>query len=639
VFWDEPPSGVDPEAIVRRMTGALAHRGPDGEGVVRGTAPAGNGAAAPLAVLGHRRLSIIDLSQRAAQPMASGRAPIWLTYNGEVYNFKTLRRELEDLGQPFRSDSDTEVILRGYEQWGERVVDRLRGMFAFALWDGRTGTLFAARDRLGVKPLYVYQAGRCLLFGSEIRSLLASGIVPRRLDLTAVAQYLEWQTVPSPRTLVDGVRMIAPGSHVTFSRDGATERRYWDLLESAQPSGSDADGSVPARRVRELLVESAGLHLVSDVPVGVFLSGGIDSSAVAALVRLAGVVPRTFCVSFPGTSFDEGPLARRVALAVGADHTEIVLSEDEVRQQLPEALAGVDHPSGDGVNTFVVSRAVRAAGVKVALSGLGGDELFGGYPSFRRLRRLAGYARLWRWSPAPVRRAAAAAVRTLGGTGTGVEKAAALLETDASLPQAYGLTRQLFSVPWRAALIGRERVDAAALAGTPYVALVEDARARAPRAGLMSLVSYAEARTYMHDVLLRDTDQMSMAHGLEVRVPLLDHRLAEYVMGLPDEAKRPDERPKRLLMAALGEDLPSEIAEQPKRGFVLPLDLWMRGDLRTFCEHHLGSSGLAGRAPFRSDAVRSVWQAFLKNDGRVTWSRPWTLVALNAWMEQTGVVE
>jgi asparagine synthase (glutamine-hydrolysing) len=617
------------------MTQALSHRGPDGVGVVD-CGGVGQGSRAPVAVLGHRRLAIIDLTDRAAQPMASERLPLWITFNGEVYNFKALRLELEGVGRRFRSDSDTEVVLQGFEHWGPAVVDRLQGMFAFAVWDGRDHRLFVARDRLGIKPLYLCATPGGVLFASEIRALLASGLVPKSLDRIAVAQYLAHQTVPPPRTLVEGVRAMTPGSSESFAVDGAAaHRQYWDLLDSADRDARSATAEEARDRVRQLLEASTRLHLVSDVPVGVFLSGGIDSTAVAALVRRAGVTPRTFCVSFPGTSYDEGPQAKAIADAIGAEHTDLPLGETEFRQQLPEALASVDHPSGDGLNTYVVSRAVRHAGIKVALSGLGGDELFGGYPSFARLRRIAGYASLWRWSPEPIRRVAAATVRSVGGSSVLSTRVADLLETDASLPRAYPLMRQLFSPARRAALLDVQGW-ATDLDQDPYVALLETAVARHPQTGPMSLVSYAEARTYMHDVLLRDTDQMSMAHGLEVRVPLLDHRLAEYVMGLSETAKSPNGVPKRLLLDALTSDLPAAV-RRPKRGFVLPLDPWMRSELRSFCEHHLGPEGLGRCSIFRPDAVQSVWQAFVTNDGSVSWSRPWALVALSAWLERSGV--
>ncbi|MGH9383993.1 MAG: asparagine synthase (glutamine-hydrolyzing) [Vicinamibacterales bacterium] len=636
VFWAKR-SRHAAVSTVQRMTDALSHRGPDGAGVVECHQTSADDAA-PVVVMGHRRLAIIDLTDRAAQPMVSDRLPLWITFNGEIYNFKTIRRELERLGRRFRSDSDTEVILQGYEQWGEAVVDRLQGMFAFAIWDGRSHRLFAARDRFGIKPLYLYRTHGGVLFASEIRALLASGLVPKALDHAALAQYLAHQTVPPPRTLVEGVRVLPPGCTESFDSVGTSvQRPYWDLLDAADRSASAVTEEDARDRVRQLLEESTRLHLISDVPVGVFLSGGIDSTAVAALVRTAGVTPRTFCVSFPGTRYDEGPYARAVADAIGADHTDLPLSETEFRRQLPEALASVDHPSGDGVNTFVVSRAVRHAGIKVALSGLGGDELFGGYPSFTRLRRIAGYARLWKWTPEPVRRAAAATVRGVGGSSVLSSRVAALLETDASLPHAYPLTRQLFSTARRLALLDVERRPTVHDAETdPYVALLERAVARHPQASSMSLVSYAEARTYMHDVLLRDTDQMSMAHGLEVRVPLLDHQLAEYVMGLSGRTKEPNGVPKRLLLEALGGNLPASV-RRPKRGFVLPLDPWMRTELRSFCEHHLGPEGMAGHAILNPDAVQSVWQSFMANDGTVSWSRPWALVALNAWLESTGV--
>jgi asparagine synthase (glutamine-hydrolysing) len=637
MFWDEGRLTARAEALVQQMTDAISHRGPDGQGVVRCLRP-GDATRGPAATLGHRRLAIIDLSERGAQPMASPRVPVWLSFNGEIYNFKALRAELESRGRRFQSDSDTEVILHGYEEWGQDVVLRLDGMFAIAVWDGARRELLLARDRLGIKPLYLFEHEQGMLFASEIRALLASGLVPRRLDTLALEQFLTYQSVPPPRTLVDGVRMLAPGHLLTVrGSKRPVERKYWDLLTSASEEGRHATPAESRARIGELLAASTRAHLISDVPVGVFLSGGIDSSALVALMRQAGVVPHSFAIAFPGTSYDESSFARAVADAFETEHTEIPLSEADLCAQLPDAIASVDHPSGDGINTYVVSRAVREAGVKVALSGLGGDEFFGGYPSFQRLGKFAAYAGAWGRSPKTMRAAAAAAVRTFGRDRVATHKAAALLESDGSLAQTFPVMRQLFSTTERADLLSPELVSDAKRAGDPYVTLLERAFSAHGDLGLMSLVSYAEARTYMHDVLLRDTDQMSMRHGLEVRVPLLDHRLVEYVMGLSDAVKRPGDRPKRLLVESLGTPLPEACVNRPKRGFVLPFDLWMRAEMRTFCEHHLGPEGLASRAVCRPDALARMWRSFVANGGRTTWSRPWTLVALNAWLERNGV--
>jgi asparagine synthase (glutamine-hydrolysing) len=534
------------------MIDALGHRGPDGCGITGCLSPGAAASQQPRATFGHRRLAIIDLSERGAQPMRSRTVPVWLTYNGEIYNFAAIRRELEALGRSFRSDSDSEVVLQGYEEWGRGVLARLRGMFAFALWDGRLNELVLARDRFGIKPLYFHRSGGTLLFASEIRALLASGQVPRRLDHVALDQFLAYQTVPAPRTLVEGIEMLPPGHVMVLGRDGRCDQhRYWDLLESADSTADAVSVEEARRRTRELLVESAALHLVSDVDVGIFLSGGIDSSALVSLVRSLGATPRTFSVVFPGTPYDESRQARSVAAAFGADHAEIGLAADELQGELPAALAAVDHPSADGINTFVVSRAVHRAGIKVALSGLGGDELFGGYPSFERLGHLALVGRAWRHAPQPVRQAAAAAARTLGGTSVASRKRAALLESDGTLPETFPVLRQLFPPDERARLTGGAVVEASRLAGDPYVTLLRGALADEPHVGQMALVTYAESRTYMHDVLLRDTDQMGMHHGLEVRVPLLDHRLAEYVAGLPDRVKRQNGAAKPLLVESL----------------------------------------------------------------------------------------
>lgn len=635
IFWHDAPRAEEHDAIVSSMVDALAHRGPDGRGVARCTST--DRASGARATFGHARLSIIDLSERGRQPMASGRRPAWLTYNGEIYNFADIRRELERAGRVFTSQSDTEVLLQGYEEWGPGVIDRLRGMFAFAIWDGISNQVLIARDRLGIKPLYLYRDERCLLFASEIRSLLASGLVPRRLDPIAVDQYLAYQSVPAPRTLVENVTMLSAG-HLAIASSGGRydEREYWDPLVAASPEAATADRSTARRRVHELLTESVQLHLISDVPVGVFLSSGVDSTALVSLMRQSGVTARTFTVACPGSAFDESDDAREIARSFGADHTEIALDAASMCDELPAALATVDHPSGDGLNTFIVSHAVRQTGLKVALSGLGGDEFFGGYPSFQRLGRLAPYSRLWGRSPAGIRAVAARAVRTLGQDSASAGKAAALLESDGSVPQMFPVMRQVFSASQRAALLDKDLLARSEAAGDPYVRLLDGAARRTIGAGPLALVCYAEARTYMHDVLLRDTDQMSMAHGLEVRVPLLDHRLVEYVMGLTDDVRHAGTAPKPLLVESVGEPLPSACL-RPKRGFVLPFAGWMRGPLQSYCDARLGPSGLAGRGIVNSKALTSLWRSFAAGEARVSWSRPWTLVALEAWLAQTGV--
>jgi asparagine synthase (glutamine-hydrolysing) len=628
VFWD----GIDPSAAERAvhvMVGALAHRGPDGEGqstvAVRDT-----GDATPLVVFGHRRLAILDLTSAGAQPMGRSGEP-WITYNGEIYNFADLKRELEAGGAQFHTATDTEVLLRAYDAWGLDALTRLRGMFAFALWDPRTARLVIARDRLGIKPLYYYRGDAFLLFASEVRALLATGMVPRHLDATALWQYLGSQSIPAPRTLVRDVRALEPATWMTIDRNGCQDcGAYWNMFAATGPV---ADSPAAARHdVSALLHDAIETHMVSDVPVGAFLSGGIDSSAVVALMKQAGRRPRTFSIGFDERVFDESAHAQLVARTFGTEHTHIQFTEEDLLEQLPDALAAMDQPTGDGVNTFVISRAVRAQGIAVALSGLGGDEIFGGYPSFSRLDRIADAGRFWgRW-PGPVRAAAASAVRSVTGSSIAASKAAAVIETDGSLSAMFPLLRRVLSTEQRRALMSEALLEQIADRDDPYVGLLARAYQQAPDAGVFARVSFAEARTYMHDVLLRDTDQMSMAHGLEVRVPLLDHQLVEYVVGLPDDYKRANGTPKRLLVESLDGLLPDSVVHRPKQGFTLPFDVWMRGRLRPFCESHLGRGSII-QSFLRTDTVDRMWKSFLGRGPEMSWSRIWLLVVLDAWLE------
>jgi asparagine synthase (glutamine-hydrolysing) len=614
---------------VASMLRHLRHRGPDDLGI-----DAFTGDGLPATVLGHTRLAIIDLSPAGHGPMRSADGTCSVTFNGELYNYRLLRRELD--AWEWRSQSDTEVLLAAYARWGRTCVEHLRGMFAFGLWDARRQELWLVRDRLGIKPLYYYAGDGVFVFASEVRALLASGLVPRRLDPIGLGEYLAYQSVPAPRTLIQDVRMLPPGAWMVVDRAGrTTEGIYWDLLRDAEPGARTETLADSRRRVAQLLRESVELHQVSDVPVGAFLSGGIDSSAIVALMHEAGRVPRTFSVGFAEREFDETQHACSVAERFGTEHTNILLRERDLLDQLPEALGAMDQPTGDGVNTFVIARAVRSTGIKVALSGLGGDELFGGYPSFARLSRTAALFRTWGRAPQPIRDLAATTVNTLGRSSVAAGKAAAMLAGGGRLAELYPVTREVLSRAQRMRLLD----DGWSLPANedPYVQLLAAAYQQDPHVGMMASISYAEGRTYMHDVLLRDTDQMSMAHALEVRVPLLDHLLVQFVMGLPDAHKRQLGTPKRLLVESLNGLLPSSIVHRRKQGFSLPFEPWMRGELRAFCEQKLGAAGLGGRDIFQGRAVRDLWAAFLDRRPEAQWSRLWVLVVLEEWLRRNGL--
>jgi asparagine synthase (glutamine-hydrolysing) len=628
VMWFHSGEADRAVRAAERMQAALGHRGPDGSGMWNSALDAPVGIA-----LAHTRLAVIDLGEAGAQPMR--RNGLVVAYNGEIYNFREARARLADCGCTFSSESDTEVLLRAWETWDADGLSALRGMFAFGLWDERARSLTLARDRFGIKPLYVARQGGLIAFASEVRGLLESGLVSRRLNTSSLPHYLGFQTAAAPHTLVEGVEMLPPGSVTTIDERGRSEsREYWSLLRSA--TGLSTDDHAGARaRVRDLLGESTRDHLVSDVPIGVFLSGGVDSSALLSTLRTSGVTPRAFSVTFPERAYDESEYARLAARTFGADHTELRLTEEELLDSLPDFLRSVDHPSGDGANSFVISRLVRAQGIKVAWSGLGGDELFGGYPSFRRLSRAVPLLSQWARLPEPVRTAAAGLVRGGAPASVGADKIASALGSDGSVADLWPVTRQVFGAAERARLLREDsgHGDDA----TAYARLLSEAAEAFPQAPIGALISFAETRAYMHDVLLRDTDQMSMAHGLEVRVPLLDHRLAEYLMSLPDDVRLPAGRPKGLLIDSLERPLPGALVDRPKRGFTLPFETWMRRSLRGMVDRHLGQDGLEGRGVFRPGAVARVWRDFLDGRATVTWSRVWILVALDAWMDRLGI--
>lgn len=603
---------------VRKMNACLAHRGPDDEGLF----------SAEGIALGHRRLSIIDLSPAGHQPMQYAEGRFTIVYNGELYNYRELKQELADFS--FSTSSDTEVILAAYAKWGTACLDRLNGMFAFAVYDKAERTVFIARDRLGIKPLYYTQVTQndsvLLAFSSELRPLLASGMAKPVLNKEGLADYLFYQTVHAPGTIVDGVQMLLPGHYMKLGT-GCEIEKWWEAGGNVSDEISYNDA---CKNVRRLLTEAVERRLVADVPFGAFLSGGIDSSAVVALMKeVSAAKIKTFSVVFDKSELSEAVYARMIAKKFGTDHHELLLSPDDFLHDLPAALDAMDHPSGDGPNTYVVSKATKAAGITMALSGLGGDELFAGYDIFRRAVSLEKKSWLNAF-PRSLRSAGGSILRSVR-PGVASEKMAMVLGlSHIDFESFYPFSRQVLLDEQIRTITGGKFTHAKSV----RQAAAGAARRAGGKTQLLSRVSIAEIETYMQNVLLRDTDQMSMANALEVRVPFLDYQLVEYVLGLPDALKFPH-RPKQLLVDAMGDLLPREIVERPKMGFILPWKHWMKKELRAFCEERLN---LLGAFPgFDPAGITRLWNAFLQDDPRVTYSRIWPLVVLGHWFKKQGI--
>jgi asparagine synthase (glutamine-hydrolysing) len=637
VVLSREQSGAGLRPCLAAMAAAMGHRGPDGEGVQ---------VSADLRVgLANRRLAIRDRSPAGHMPMGAADGRLWITYNGEIYNAGPLRDELEAKGCRFRSTSDTEVVLQGYAVWGVAVVERLRGMFAFAIYDEREGEagprrLVLARDRLGIKPLYYSMTGgaatgEALVFASELRALRASGLVGPSLSPAAVAGYLMLGSVPGPLTIYQAIRALEPGTVATVEvadrLAAPVVRRYWALpADTAGP----ADPATAAPLVRAALEDAVRSHLISDAPLGAFLSGGLDSSAVVTLMRAAGAgTIRTCSMAFAESDHDESAYARAVAEAAGAEHFARTVTAEEVCGELPRIFRAMDQPTVDGVNTYFVARTAREAGLTVALSGLGGDELFGGYPAFAGVPRLTRAVRLARAVPGGPRlvraglRAHPRGLRWL--------KAADALDHPPSPARAYLAYRGVFAPSQVRALLEPELWEAAG-AGLALSESIAEAvgdrdpaangRSYAPDPGWFSWVSRAELATYTRYQLLRDTDVMGMAHSLEIRVPLLDGPLVETVLRLPAGAHGNGVGAKPLLRRAVGDLLPATVlARREKKGFVFPFERWLRGPLGAASpEWPEGLEGLLRQGPVR--AVQRAWQA-----GHLHWSRPWALAALSGW--------
>lgn len=603
------------EDIVRRMCDLIAHRGPDGQGTW----------SAGPAALGHRRLAIIDLSPGGHQPMVSHDGRYCITFNGEIYNFLELRRELAGKGYAFRSQSDTEVLLAAYAEYGTSCLPRLRGMFAFAVWDVRDRVLFAARDRLGKKPLFYRLHKDGLSFASEPKAFLAEPDFVVRPNLQAIGHYLSLQSVPAPLSAFEGVSKLPPAHYLVYRGGEPEVRRYWKLSYRTKFQGSEDDA---AERLTGLLRDAVRLRLVSDVPLGAFLSGGIDSGTIVALMSELGTGPvKTFSIGFEEEGFDELTYARLVAQRYGTDHHEFVVKADAAAV-LPKLVWHYGEPFADpsALPTYYLSELTRRH-VTVALNGDAGDENFAGYGRYLMAPRDLAWWRL----PAPARRVAASAAELLAGRANSLSvpgRASRWLRVRAGTMEEYQARRLMqFDSEEKLELCTPEF-----LAETPVSTstLVAEWYAESDGDDLLDRTLDVDVRGYLPDALLVKVDIATMAVGLEGRSPLLDHTIAEFAASLPPDLKVRNGVKKYLLKKVSGVLLPPEIVGRPKKGFSVPVGEWFRGGLREMLYDTLLSGSALRRGLFRPEAVTRIAKDHIegKQDNR---EQLWNLLMLELW--------
>ena len=623
---------------LKRMVDAMAHRGPDGEGYWESPSDdRGHGI-----MLAHRRLSILDLTPSAAQPMVDPVTGAVIVFNGEIYNYTALRDDLIAKGESFQSSGDTAVMLRALSIFGDEAVRKLRGMFAFALWNARDRRLSIARDALGIKPLYLARNSDpdgdwSIIFASELRAILASGLLGKpRLNPRATASLVWNGFVVSPETAVVGIEAVWPGQLLVFDQSGQIERSedFWSISQNCH--------AAPDRPFLQTLEESMRLHLQSDVPVGIFLSGGVDSAAITNLAqRFSGEPVHTFTLAFEEEEYNEAVNARRVADALGTQHREVLLTEGQFVAQLEEALDSLDQPTLEGINCYHISRSVRDAGFKVAIAGVGGDELFGGYSSFQNLSILSRWLKRMHYVPSGLTLELARMVTSFLQPNTqGLPpmtrwaKLPEIVKRGDDLISLYQLAYALFIPEFQRQLLSNIIADNA-IDGLPlamHSRLLSETHARSA----LAVVSVLEQRLFLGERLLRDTDATSMAASIELRMPLVDQVVVEHANQLGDQDRFSPLGQKSVLRRVALRGLESDAFELPKKPFVLPYDRWLRRGMSKVVDQMMRDPVAIAPTGLNPDAVTRLWLAFL--DGApIYWSRVWAIYVLIWWCHRHKV--
>ena len=615
-----PRSGLELDFSLRQMAAVLAHRGPDDEGFFEAVTRDGERRVG----LAHRRLSIIDLST-GHQPMANEDGTVQIVFNGELYNFAQLREELIAKGHAFRTRSDTETIVHAYEEWGPECVRRFRGMFAFAIWDANRERLLLARDRYGKKPLFLYQAEGLLLFASEIKAILTVAGVPRRVDRGALWDYFTYRYVPAPATLLVGIRKLMPGSYAVCERGAVVETSYFEP-DDGRPAAARPPEADPVAAFLAQLDEAVRVRMISDVPFGAFLSGGIDSSAVVAMMSRHSDHPvKTFSVGFAESAYSELAYARAIADQFRTDHHELTVSQEHLMEHLPALVRYRDAPVAEpsDIPIYLLAREARRT-VKMVLTGEGADEFLGGYPKHVLERYVGTYQRV----PAAVRRGLIEPLcRSLPYRFRRAKTAVAnlrLADRRERLPR------------WFGALSAAERCRLTRLTAPPLSPRSCPSLDSAPGNSALRGILYFDQTSWLPDNLLERGDRMTMAASLEARMPFMDHQLAAFVSGLADEWRVRGLTTKRILREAMRRVLPAEILERPKIGFRVPVNEWFRGSMRGYLTEHLLGPQSRTRDYYHPEALRAYVDEHTtgrQNHEKLLWS----LLTLEIWHRELGL--
>jgi asparagine synthase (glutamine-hydrolysing) len=606
---------------LQRMLDALEHRGPDDRGEVKISPQKG-----VTLYIGHQRLSIIDPGPGGHQPMSNNDSSLWISTNSEIYNYKELKSELSD-NYNFRSSSDTEVLLRSYEKWGLGCLNKIRGMFAFSIWDEPNKRLILARDRIGIKPLYYCSENNIFLFASELRAIIASKIKKPSINKSGIFQYLSYGRVGSSESILESITELPPGHFLIADMNGIKVEKYWN------PSYQTNETQTPSEVIEQIgniFEESVKQHLISDVSIGAFLSGGIDSSALVSTINSITSTPiKTLSITFNEKDYDESKYSSKMSKNLGLEHHEILLSEENLLENLSPALSSMDQPTVDGINTYIISQAAKNIGIKVALSGVGGDELFAGYNSFSIIPQLIKIDKFLQKFPLNLRKKFSHIASKLIPLSDKNTKLKHLISGQYNGAHIYYLFRALFCEQDLGKLFSNsllyEKEINKHLNQTQK--LIESKSKLSP----INLISYLEMSQYMTTTLLRDTDMMSMANGIEIRVPLLDHKLIEFMFSVPSNMKIKKGVSKPLLINSLSTKLPDFIVQRKKMGFTLPFEVWMRGKIKSEVESVLLTPLEQLSELISQDSIQKTWIDFLKN--RCSWSRPWSLYVLKKWID------